>query len=141
MSVNTTTTMFLKVMFILKNKRRNVAYGMQVEGFSSIWIWKHSPHLPLEEHQQTLPQAPLHSHPHFLLPGSLQNLQSDEKGVHQKRDSKNLARNPFQMLHLQKTYNYFSTWTQVLKVLRSLKSELWVNVYTVNLQVILLEHY
>lgn len=33
-----------------------------------------------------------------------------------------------------KAYNYFRTWTQVLKVLRSLKYEHWVNVYTVNLQ-------
>jgi len=113
---------------------------MRVEGFSFHTTWKHSPSLPLEAHQRTLPQAPLHSHPHFLLPGSLQNLQRDEKRVHQKKDSKNLATNPFQMLDLQKVYNYFPPWTQVLKVLRSFKSELWVNVYTVILQVILLEH-
>lgn len=106
---------------------------MQAEGFSSIWMWKHSPSLPLEEHRRTLPQAPLPSHPRFLLPGSSQNLQRDEKGLEWKRQQEpgyvsfSDARSP-------KAYNYFRTWTQVLKVLRSLKYEHWVNVYTVNLQ-------
>lgn len=44
------------------------------------------------------------------------------------------------MLDLQKANVYFPTWTQVLKVLRSLWFELQVNVYMENLQVILMGH-
>lgn len=44
------------------------------------------------------------------------------------------------MLDLQKANVYLPTWTQVLKVLRSLWFELQVNVYMENLQVILMGH-
>lgn len=54
--------------------------------------------------------------------------------------SKNLDSNPFQMLDLQNASHYFPTWAQVLKVFRSSVFELWVNVYIVNLQVVLVGH-
>lgn len=92
LSVNKTTTIFLKAVFV-KVKDRTLLMGWKWS-FSSIRIWSISPSLPLEVPQRTLPQAPLHFHPHFLLPGSLQSLQRDKKGVYQERDSKNWATNP-----------------------------------------------
>lgn len=92
LSVNKTSTMFLKVVFM---KVKDLRLLMDESGsFSSIQIWGYCPSLPLEVPRQTLPQALLHFHPHFLLPGSLQSLQRDKKGVYQERDIKSWATNP-----------------------------------------------
>lgn len=44
------------------------------------------------------------------------------------------------MLDLQNASHYFPTCAQVLEVLRSSVFELWVNVYIINLPVVLMGH-